>query len=136
MKGSEMNITSTPLYRSAVSAREKAIAPYSGFRVGAALQCKDGTIVTGCNIESASYGLTICAERTALFKALSEGKHRFTRIVVVADTKELTAPCGACRQVLWDFAPEIEVIIANMEGDHKALLLKELFPNPFGSHLF
>jgi cytidine deaminase len=131
-----MNNGDNPLYRAAVAAREKALALYSGFRVGAALQCEDGTIFTGCNIESASYGLTICAERTALFKALSDGEKTFSRILVVADTKELTAPCGACRQVLWDFAPKIEVTIANLEGDQKTFQMKELFPNPFGSHLF
>jgi len=131
-----MNNGDNPLYRAAVAAREKALALYSGFRVGAALQCEDGTIFTGCNIESASYGLTICAERTALFKALSDGEKTFSRILVVADTKELTAPCGACRQVLWDFAPKIEVTIANLEGDQKTFQMKDLFPNPFGSHLF
>ena len=131
-----MNNSANPLYREAVAAREKALALYSGFRVGAALQCEDGTIFTGCNIESASYGLTICAERTALFKALSDGKKTFSRILVVADTRELTAPCGACRQVLWDFAPRIEVTIANLEGDQKTFQMKDLFPNPFGSHLF
>jgi cytidine deaminase len=128
--------TGDVLYRAAVSARERAIAPYSGFHVGAALQCEDGTLVTGCNVEISSYGLTICAERTALFKALSEGKRQFTRMVVVADTEELTAPCGACRQVLWDFAPRLEVTIANLEGKQKTLSLQELFPHPFGNHLF
>jgi cytidine deaminase len=129
-------ITDDVLYRAAISARERAIAPYSGFHVGSALQCEDGTLVTGCNVEISSYGLTICAERTALFKALSEGKRQFTRIVVVADTEELTAPCGACRQVLWDFAPRLEVTIANLEGKQKTLSLQELFPHPFGNHLF
>ena len=128
--------TGDALYRAAVSAREKAIAPYSGFQVGAALQCEDGTLVTGCNVEISSYGLTICAERTAIFKALSEGKRQFTRMVIVADTEELTAPCGTCRQVLWDFAPHLEVTIANLEGKQKSLSLQELFPYPFGSHLF
>jgi len=125
-----------PLYEAAISAREKALARYSGFRVGAAVECEDGALVAGCNIESASYGLTICAERTALFKALSEGKRKFTRIMVVADTEELTAPCGACRQVLWDFAPQAEVTIRNLKGKQKTFTMQELFPNPFGSHLF
>jgi cytidine deaminase len=136
MKGKAMDPNDNPLYRAAIAARERAMALYSGFRVGAALECADGTIVSGCNIESASYGLTICAERTAIFKALSEGEKKFGRILVVADTKELTAPCGACRQVLWDFAPQIEVIIANLDGDQKTFQMKDLFPNPFGSHLF
>ncbi len=130
-----MENVDSALYQAAVASREKALALYSQFRVGAALQCTDGTIFTGCNIESASYGLTICAERTALFKALSDGQHKFSRILVVADTQELTPPCGACRQVLWDFAPQIEVVIANLSGDAKIFRMTDLFPNPFGSHL-
>jgi cytidine deaminase len=125
-----------PLYLAALSARENALALYSGFQVGAALQCEDGSIFKGCNIESSSYGLTICAERTALFKALSEGKRKFSRMIVVADTQELTAPCGACRQILWDFAPHSEIVIANLEGKHLSFSLKELLPLPFGNHLF
>jgi cytidine deaminase len=132
----EMDKSNNPLFGEAVAARDRAMAPYSGFRVGAALLCEDGSMFTGCNIESSSYGLTICAERTAIFKALSEGKKKFSRILVVADTKKLTAPCGACRQVLWDFAPGIEVTIANLEGENKSFQMKDLFPNPFGSHLF
>jgi len=111
------------------------MALYSGFKVGAALECKDGTLVTGCNIESSSYGLTICAERNALFKAISEGKREFTRMLIVADTNQLTPPCGACRQVLWDFAPRIEIIIANLEGKQMAFSMTDLLPHPFGSHL-
>ncbi len=128
--------TGDPLYLAAVSARERAVAPYSGFHVGAALQCEDGTVFTGCNVESSSYGLTICAERTAVFKALSEGKRKFTRMIIVADTQELTAPCGACRQILWDFAPGIEIVIANLEGKHQNFSMRDLLPHPFGSHLF
>jgi cytidine deaminase len=124
-----------PLYQAALSARERAMALYSGFKVGAALLCKDGTVVTGCNIESSSYGLTICAERTALFKALSDGKREFTRMLIVADTDQLTPPCGACRQILWDFAPHVEIIIANLNGKQMGFSMSDLLPNPFGSHL-
>ncbi len=124
-----------PLYQAALSARERAMALYSGFKVGAALECKDGTVVSGCNIESSSYGLTICAERNALFKAISEGKREFTRMLIVADTRQLTPPCGACRQVLWDFAPHIEIIIANLEEKQLSFAMTDLLPHPFGSHL-
>ena len=123
------------LYQAALSARERAMALYSGFKVGATLQCEDGTLVTGCNIESSSYGLTICAERNALFKAISEGKREFARMVIVADTEQLTPPCGACRQVLWDFAPRVEIIIANLEGKQMSFSMTDLLPHPFGSHL-
>ncbi len=125
-----------PLYQAAIVAREKALALYSEFQVGAALQCEDGALFTGCNIESSSYGLTICAERTALFKALSEGERQFTCMTIVADTEELTAPCGACRQVLWDFAPHIRITIANLKGKQISFRLQDLLPHPFGNHLF
>jgi cytidine deaminase len=124
------------LVESAKQVRDKAIAPYSRFRVGAALLCNGSKIYTGCNIESSSYGLTICAERVALFKALSEGERQFIRIVVVADTEPLTAPCGACRQVLWDFCGDIELVMANLDGQSKLVKLNTLFPEPFGSHSF
>ena len=100
------------LVAAARQARRHARADYSGFRVGAALEAADGTIVTGCNIENTSYGLTICAERVAMFKALSEGHRRFRRIVVVADTDAPTPPCGACRQILWEFGGDLEVLLA------------------------
>jgi cytidine deaminase len=124
-----------PLYQAALSARERAMALYSGFKVGAALLCEDGTVVTGCNIESSSYGLTICAERNAVFKAISEGKREFTRMVIVADTEQLTPPCGACRQILWDFASHVEIVIANLHGKQMRFSMSDLLPNPFGSHL-
>jgi cytidine deaminase len=120
----------------AMQAREKAQALYSQFKVGSALLATDGRVFTGCNLESSSYGLTICSERVALFKALSEGAKEFVRIVVVADTEELTAPCGACRQVMWDFCGDIEVVMANLRGGSKTVRLCQLFPHPFGSHLF
>ena len=115
--------------------RERAIATYSGFKVGAALETADGTIVAGCNIENASYGLTICAERVAMFKALSEGHRTFTRIAVVADTAEPTPPCGACRQILWEFGPDLEVILANLTevtGHHR---MADLLPLAFDGRL-
>jgi len=126
---------SDPLVAAARDARERAIATYSGFRVGAALETADGTIVTGCNIENASYGLTICAERVAMFKALSEGHRAFVRIVVVADTAEPTPPCGACRQILWEFGPDLEVILANLTevtGRHR---MADLLPHAFHGRL-
>ena len=98
-------------------AREHAVASFSLFKVGAALETADGTVVTGCNVENATYGLTICAERVAMFKALSEGHRAFTRIAIVADTDAPTPPCGACRQILWEFGGDLEVVLANLKED-------------------
>ena len=95
-------------------ARARASRPSRNFKVGAALETADGQIITGCNIENATYGLTICAERVAMFKALSDGHRRFTRIAVVADTEQPTPPCGACRQILWEFGGDLEVLLANL----------------------
>ena len=123
------------LVLAARQARERAVAPYSNFKVGAALETADGTIVTGCNIENASYGLTICAERVAMFKALSEGHRRFTRMAVVADTVAPTSPCGACRQVLWEFGQDLEIVLANLTevtGRHQ---MAELLPLAFDGRL-
>lgn len=123
------------LVTAAREARERAWAPYSRFRVGAALETADGVIVTGCNIENASYGLTVCAERVAMFKALSDGHQHFVRIAVVADTAAPTSPCGACRQVLWEFGQDLEVILANLTeitGQHR---LADLLPHPFSGRL-
>jgi len=120
------------LIKRAEEARERAYAPYSKFKVGAALQAKTGEIYAGCNIESSSYGLTICAERVALFKAISEGVRDFIRIVVTADTKEFCPPCGACRQVLADFAPELKVILLSSSGKTKETTIAELLPEAFG----
>ena len=108
---------------------------YSGFKVGAALETADGTIVTGCNIENATYGLTMCAERVAMFKALSEGHRRFRRIAVVADTLSATPPCGACRQVLWEFGGDLEVVLANLRRETGRYHLADLFPRPFDRRL-
>jgi cytidine deaminase len=113
------------------AARERAIAPYSAFRVGAALRTADGTVVAGCNIENASYGLTMCAERVALFKALSEGHREFTALVVVADTATPTAPCGACRQLLWEYCGDIPVALATLDGIAAEHRLRDLLPQPF-----
>ncbi len=112
-------------------ARERARAEYSHFKVGAALETADGQVITGCNIENATYGLTICAERVAVFKALSEGHETFTRIAVVADTEEPTPPCGPCRQILWEFAGDIEVILANLHEEKGRYRLRDLLPLPF-----
>ena len=123
------------LVLAAREARERAVAPYSNFKVGAALEAADGTIITGCNIENASYGLTICAERVAMFKALSEGHRRFTRMAVVADTVAPTSPCGACRQVLWEFGQDLEIVLANLTevtGRHQ---MAELLPLAFDGRL-
>ncbi|MGL6074992.1 MAG: cytidine deaminase [Fimbriiglobus sp.] len=119
------------LIEAATAAREKAFAPYSKFRVGAALLAEDGTIVGGCNVESASYGLTICAERVALVKGVSEGHLRFTCVAIVTDVAQLTPPCGACRQLLWEFAPEATVILANLAGQQKTYTVRELIPDAF-----
>ena len=119
------------LVAAARRARENADAAFSHFKVGAALETGDGSIVTGCNIENATYGLTICAERVAMFKALSEGHRVFTRIAIVADTEAPTPPCGACRQLLWEFGGDLDVLLGNLEratGRHR---LKDLFPHPF-----
>ena len=120
-----------PLIAAATAARENAFAPYSGFRVGAALEAEDGTIFAGCNVESASYGLTICAERVALVKAVSEGVTRFRRVAVVTDVDDLTPPCGACRQLLWEFAPDAIVILANLNGKAATYRMAELLPHGF-----
>jgi len=116
-------------------AREYADAAFSRFKVGAALETGDGTVFTGCNIENATYGLTICAERVAMFKALSEGHHVFTRIAIVADTEAPTPPCGACRQILWEFGGNLDVYLANLAGETGRHQLKTLLPLPFDARL-
>jgi cytidine deaminase len=112
-------------------AREHAMAAFSEFKVGAALETADGRVITGCNIENSTYGLTMCAERVAIFKAVSEGHRSFTRIAVVADTSQPTSPCGACRQILWEFAGNIEVLLADLEKIKTTHMLKDLLPHPF-----
>ena len=121
------------LITAAKSARENAHAAYSNFRVGAALRATSGRIFGGCNVENATYGLTICAERVAIFKAISEGERGFDAIAVVADTDSLTPPCGACRQLLWEFCGDVPVILANLQGRVEIVPMRELFPKPFDS---
>jgi cytidine deaminase len=115
----------------AKQARENAHAPYSNFRVGAALRSTSGRIFTGCNVENASYGLTMCAERVAIFKAISEGERGFSALAVVTDADSLTPPCGACRQLIWEFCGDIPVTIANLKGQTDVMQMRDLFPKPF-----
>ena len=115
----------------AAAAREFAHASFSSFKVGAAVEDEFGRVFTGCNVENATYGLTMCAERVAVFKAISEGAGDLRRVAVVADTEILTPPCGACRQILWEFCGDAELILANLSGQREHMKLKELFPRPF-----
>lgn len=124
-------MTPDPLIVAATKSRKRAFAPYSHFQVGAALETTDGTVVTGCNVESASYGLTLCAERVAVGKGVSEGYRCFRRVAVVTDTPTPTPPCGACRQLLWEFAPDAEVILANLTGTVLRFTMRELLPHAF-----
>ena len=119
------------LIAAALAVRENAFAPFSKFKVGAAIEDADGGIHTGCNVENATYGLTVCAERVAVLKAISEGARRFRRIAVAADTEVLTPPCGACRQILWEFCGDIEIVLVNPRGTIETHRLKDLFPKPF-----
>ncbi len=123
------------LVDAARQARDRAVAPFSGFKVGAALETVEGLVVTGCNVENATYGLTICAERVAVFKAVSEGHRRFARIAVVADTAEPTPPCGPCRQILWEFCGDIEIVLANLGRVTGRFRVKDLLPLPFDRRL-
>jgi cytidine deaminase len=116
-------------------AREHAAAAFSNFKVGAALESADGTVFTGCNVENATYGLTMCAERVAVFKAVSEGHRAFTRIAIVAETDEPTPPCGACRQILWEFGGNLEILLANLTEDKGRHRLADLLPLPFDARL-
>jgi cytidine deaminase len=120
-----------PLVLAAREVRERAHAPFSGFQVGAAVEDEQGRVFTGCNVENATYGLTICAERVAVFKAISEGAGKLKRIVVVADTEILTPPCGACRQILWEFCGDATLILANLSGREERLTIGQIFPRPF-----
>jgi cytidine deaminase len=123
------------LISAARRARRNARADFSGFKVGAALETFSGSIVTGCNIENATYGLTMCAERVAMFKALSEGHRRFRRIIIVADTMAPTPPCGACRQILWEFGGDLDVILANLRRETGRYRVSDLLPLPFDARL-
>jgi len=119
------------LIEEATAARVRSIAPFSKFLVGAALQTDEGKVFTGCNVESASYGLTVCAERVAIWKALSEGERDFARLVIVADTEQLTPPCGTCRQIIWEFCKHATIVLANLHGQKEELHIADLLPRAF-----
>lgn len=120
------------LINKAKNAREHSYSPYSRFKVGAALKTKNGMVFTGCNIENSSYSLSICAEREAIFKAISAGERDLDTIAVVTDSDKLTTPCGACRQVMWEFSKDMTVVVANLKGEKKEFKIKELLAHPFG----
>jgi cytidine deaminase len=121
----------TALAEAALRARENAHAPFSHFKVGAALEDAAGMVFTGCNVENATYGLTVCAERVAVFKAVSEGSRKFVGIAIAAGSDELAPPCGACRQILWEFCGDIEITLVNPAGKSETLRLGSIFPRPF-----
>ncbi len=120
-----------PLIAAAKKARENAHAKFSNFKVGAGLRAASGKIYGGCNVENATYGLTVCAERVAIFKAISEGERKFDAIAVVTDTESLTPPCGACRQLIWEFCGDVPVVMCNLAGKVEVIWMRELFPKPF-----
>ena len=119
------------LIEAARNARLQSVAPFSNFLVGAAVRTASGKVYTGCNIESASYGLTVCAERVAIWKALSEGERNFTELAVVADTDTLTPPCGTCRQIIWEFARNADIVFANLKGESEVFHIADLLPRAF-----
>jgi cytidine deaminase len=123
--------TDNQLIKIATAARLKSVAPFSNFLVGAAVQSRDGKVFTGSNIESASYGLTVCAERVAIWKALSEGERDFTDLVIVADTEQLTPPCGTCRQIIWEFCKNAKITLANLRGNKQEVTISDLLPRAF-----
>ena len=123
------------LIEAALRARQNAYAPYSNFKVGAALLSSNGNVFTGCNVENATYGLTVCAERVALWKAISEGEREFRAIAVVSSSDPAAPPCGACRQLLWEFCGDVEVIVTNLESATQSFRLKDLLPYPFDRRL-
>jgi cytidine deaminase len=119
------------LIREAEHARLNARAAHSGFKVGAALETRKGKVFCGCNVENSTYGLTVCAERVAIWKALSEGESAFRRMALVAESENLTPPCGACRQIIWEYCGDIEIILSNLRGKRASYRMSELFPQPF-----
>jgi cytidine deaminase len=119
------------LIETAKSARLRSIAPFSNFLVGAAVKTDEGKIYTGSNVESASYGLTVCAERVAIWKALSEGERNFAELAIVADTDSLTPPCGTCRQIIWEFAKNATIVLGNLRGETQIVSIRELLPRAF-----
>ena len=131
MEIAKMKHSDQELIDAATAVRENAYAPFSDFRVGSALETDDGEVISGCNVESASYGLTVCAERVAIWKAISQGKRKIKHIAVVADTEELTPPCGVCRQIIWEFGGDIPVIMANLKGKVEVVQMRELLPRAF-----
>ena len=126
-----MSESENDLIAIATEARLRSVAPFSNFKVGAALRTKEGKVFTGCNVESASYGLTVCAERVAIWKALSEGERDFTDLVIVADTEQLTPPCGTCRQIIWEFAKRATIVLANLQGQREEVDIAHLLPKAF-----
>lgn len=124
-------MTKQELCQKAMDMLDMAYVPYSHFPVGAALECSDGTVFTGCNVENAAYGSTICAERTAIVKAVSEGHREFVRIAIAGKSKDFCVPCGSCRQVMMEFSPEMEVICLNGAEESKTFALRELLPYGF-----
>ena len=119
------------LIEAAKQVRENAHAPFSNFRVGAAVRASSGRIFGGCNVENSTYGLTLCAERVAIFKAISEGERGFEAMAIVADTDTLTPPCGACRQIIWEFCGDIPVTLSNLKDKSETLQMRDLLPRPF-----
>lgn len=126
-----MSDSESELIATATNARLRSVAPFSNFLVGAALRTKAGKVFTGCNVESASYGLTVCAERVAIWKALSEGERDFTDLAIVADTEQLTPPCGTCRQIIWEFAKHAKITLANLRGQQEEVDIRTLLPKAF-----
>jgi cytidine deaminase len=126
-----LNEANEKLIEAANVARLRSVAPFSNFMVGAALRTRDGKIFTGCNVESASYGLTVCAERVAIWKALSEGERDFTELAVVVDTERLTPPCGTCRQIIWEYSREATILLGNLHGLREELSIQDLLPRAF-----
>lgn len=126
-----MSESENQLLEAAIGARLRSVAPFSNFLVGAAVRTQAGKIFTGCNVESASYGLTVCAERVAIWKALSEGERDFTDLVIVADTEQLTPPCGTCRQIIWEFCKHAQIVLANLRGRREEVDIRELLPKAF-----
>jgi cytidine deaminase len=129
----ENNEKELRLVEAAKDVRERAYAPFSNFKVGASVETKDGKIYTGCNVESASFGLTVCAERVAIWKAVSEGQMKFKQVAVVVDTEELTPPCGVCRQIIWEFCGDVPVTLANLHGQSETVQMRDLLPRAFDS---
>ncbi|MFN2578846.1 MAG: cytidine deaminase [Pyrinomonadaceae bacterium] len=126
-----MSESENELIKIATDARLRSVAPFSKFLVGAALRTSEGKVFTGCNVESASYGLTVCAERVAIWKALSEGERDFTDLVIVADTEALTPPCGTCRQIIWEFAKHAKIVLVNLRGQKEEVDIAHLLPKAF-----